>query len=90
VPAYEWAFENVTHLALTPDGLGFYAAGVDHQKEDFRFYNLFARSDPPKSIQIGNPGMQSLLVPDQVLELEVVGEWRAAVVTLRTRAVRHR
>jgi hypothetical protein len=90
VPAYEWAFENVTHLALTPDGHGFYAAGVNQQKEDFRFYNLDSRGDPPKTIAIGNPGMQSLFVPDEILELEVVGEWRAAVVPMRTRAVRRR
>jgi hypothetical protein len=90
VPAYEWAFENVTHLALTPDGHAFYAAGVNQQKEDFRFYNLFSRGAPPKTIQIGNPEMKSLFVPDRVLELEVVSEWRAAVVPMRTRAVRHR
>lgn len=88
-PAYEWAFENVTHLALTPDGFGFYAAGVNQQKEDFRFYNLFARGAPAKSIQIGNPEMKTLFVPEQVLELEVAGEWRAAVVPMRTRSVRH-
>jgi len=88
-PAYEWAFENVTHLVLTPDGSGFYAAGVDRQQQNFRFYNLYSRGDPPKSIQIGNPEMKSIFVPDQVLELEVVGEWRAAPVTPRTRAVRH-
>jgi len=90
VVAYEWAFENVTHLVLTPDGLGFYAAGVHHQPNDFRFYNLFARGDPPKSIATGNPEMKTLMVPDQMLELQVVGEWRAAVVTMRTRAVRRR
>jgi len=89
VPAYEWAFESVTHLALTPDGHGFYAAGVNQQKEDFRLYNLDSRGDPPKTIAMGNPEMKSLYVPDRVLELEVVSEWRAAVVPMRTRSVRH-
>jgi len=80
----------VTHLALTPDGHAFYAVGVNQQKEDFRYYNLYSRGDPPKAIAIGNPEMRSLFVPDHVLELAVVSEWRAAVVPMRTRAVRRR
>ena len=90
VPAYEWAFKGVTHLALTPDGHAFYAAGVYQQKLDFRLYQVDAPSDAPKLIPIGNPEMQSLLYPTEVLELLVVGEWRAGALTPRTRAVRHR
>jgi hypothetical protein len=90
VPVHEWAFAGVTHLALTPDGHAFYAAGLDHQKADFRLYQLDTPSDPPQLIPLGNPEMQSLLSPAEILELVVVGEWRAVGVTARTRAVRHR
>lgn len=90
VPVHEWAFPGATHVALTPDGHAFYAAGVDHQKVDFRVYQLDSPNDAPKLIPIGNPEMQSLLYPTKMIQLVVVGEWRAVGVTSRTRAVRHR
>ncbi len=90
VPVHEWAFAGVTHVALTPDGHAFYAAGVNQQKVDFRLYQLDTPNDAPRLIPIGNPEMQSLLSPTEMIQLVVVGEWRAVGVTSRTRAVRHR
>jgi hypothetical protein len=90
VPAHEWAFAGVTHVALTPDGHAFYAAGVDHGKADLRLYQLDTPSDAAKPIPLGNPEMQSLFSPTEITDLVVVGEWRAGAVSARSRAVRHR
>jgi hypothetical protein len=89
LPVRQYAFNGVTHLALTPDGHAFYAAAADHKKGDFRLYQVDAANDPPQSIQLGNDAMQSPFVVAEIIELAVVDEWRAAQVPVRTRAVRH-
>ena len=79
-----YPFAGVTHIALTPDASGFYAAGVSAGKATLRFYGA------PREIPIGNPGMTDAYVPQRADDLVVVGEWRAATaVTLgRLRVVR--
>jgi hypothetical protein len=79
-----YPFAGVTHIALTPDGGGFYAGGVSAGKATLRFYG------PPKEIPLGNPEMTDAFVPEQADDLVVVGEWRAAtaVPIKRLRAVR--
>jgi hypothetical protein len=76
-------FPGVTHIALTPDGGEFYAAGVSGEKASLRMYPA------GREIALGNPEMQSAYVPVEGNDLVVVGEWRAATSPkARQRAVR--
>jgi hypothetical protein len=78
-----YSFAGATHIALTPDGGAFYAAGVIANRAELRFYG------EPKEIPIGNPRMQTAFVPLHADDLVVVGEWRAAAQPMvRRRAAR--
>jgi hypothetical protein len=79
-----YPFDGVTRIALTPDGNGFYAAGVSGEKPVLRVYGA------PKDIPIGNPGMNDSATALAADDLVVVGEWRAATQPskLRLRTVR--
>ncbi|HUJ14635.1 MAG TPA: hypothetical protein VL284_12685 [Thermoanaerobaculia bacterium] len=66
-------FPGVTHVALTPGGTEFWAAGVDNGAPVLRFFG------DGSSIMIGNPDMQPPASADDITELVVAGEWRAAV-----------
>jgi len=82
-----YPFPGVTHLALSLDGRTFYAAGVHDDKAELRHYDPNGESE---SIQLGNDGMTSIIFPDAVSDLVTVGEWRAALTAVRSRAVRRR
>lgn len=77
-----YSFPGVTHLALTADGKAFWAGGVFLGKAELR------RFDPEQSVQLGNDGMQTLMVPLETTDLVVVGEWRASNAQVKSRAVR--
>ena len=82
---------GVTHIALTPDATEFLAGGTLDGRP---FLDRFALTDvvPEQDIPLGNPGMQSLPVPERVTELVVAGEWRASSpppAPSRTRSARH-
>lgn len=81
-----YAFPGVSHLALSTDGKTFYAAGVADGREEFRQYDA---SGNGKTIPLGNPEMQSIVVPLNVDDLVTVAEWRAAARPGRMRPVRH-
>jgi hypothetical protein len=68
---------GVTHLALSTDGKALWAAGVDNGQAWLRQYPL-AGDTPASSVPLGNPEMQSIVIPLNVDDLVVVGEWRAA------------
>lgn len=85
-------YENrgVTHLALSTDGKVFWSAGVDLEKAYLRGFDLSTPNAAPSSIQLGNDGMFTLLVPLETTDLVVVGEWRASTSARRRgRAIRH-
>ena len=75
---------GVTHIALAPDGATFWAAGVDGDVAFLR--HVDPRASGSESIPLGNPGMQSIEVPQDASELAVVAEWRAAAQPVRGRA----
>jgi len=78
-----YPFAGVTHVALTPDGTSFWAAGVNAGVAELRSYG--AGNDIP----IGNPEMTSATTPLEANDLVVVGEWRAAAqAKIRLRAKR--
>jgi len=68
-----YEFPGVTHLALTPDGTAFWAAGVNLGTEELRYFG------DGSTIRLGNASSQSGFVAEDVSDLVVVGEWRAAV-----------
>lgn len=76
-----YPFLGVTHLALTPDGAAFWAAGVFADKAELRLYD----NGIAKTIKLGNPGMGDPSVPLDASDLVVVGEWRAGAVPVKTR-----
>ena len=81
-----YQFPGVTHLALSVDGRTFWAGAVKIDKAELREF------DPDgswRSIALGNPEMLSLMVPLDVSDLVIVGEWRAGA-DRRVRAVRRR
>ena len=78
-----YPMSGVTHIALAPDGATFWAAGVDGMSGYLR--HVDPRASSSESIPLGNPGMQTIEVPQDVQELVVIGEWRAAAQTLRGR-----
>jgi len=87
-------FPGVTHVALTPDGKQFWIANVELEAEIAHLYRI----DPgtpdgsPQPIMIGNPGSDSIYLPLEITNLNVIGEWRAASATSpgRVRPVRLR
>lgn len=85
-----YQFPGVTHLALTTDGSAFWAAGVYLEKAHLRRFDLSTPDADPPSLQLGNDEMKTLVVPLDVADLVIVGEWRAALepVKARVRAVR--
>ena len=76
-----YPFLGVTHLALTPDGAAFWAAGVFAGKAELRLYE----NGGARTITLGNPGMVDPSVPVAASDLVVVGEWRAGAVPAKTR-----
>jgi len=87
-----YPFPGVTHLALTPDGTAFWAAGVDLDQAVLRRFDAGLPESGSSRVQLGNDGSQSLEIPLDVSDLVVAGEWRAATVKVarpRSRSVRH-
>jgi hypothetical protein len=86
-----YPFPGVTHLALSTDGLSFWGAGVNEGRAELRHFDPSVADGKPESVQLGNDEMVTTSVPDDVSDLVVVGEWRAALTTVgRSRAVRRR
>src|SRR6185437_4452601 len=69
-----YPMSSVTHIALAPEGATFWAAGVDEAGGFLR--HVDPRGVSAESIPLGNPGMRSITVPQDVSELVVVSEWR--------------
>lgn len=69
-------FPGVTHLALSTDGLTFWAGGGYLDQAELRH---FAWDGNSRTMPLGNPGMTSAYTPVSASDLAVVGEWRAAV-----------
>ena len=86
-----YQFPGVTHLALSTDGRTFWAAGVNLAHTDLRQFGVNMPDANPPSLPLGNPEMRTLIVPLEVNDLVVIGEWRAATAPMkvRPRAVRH-
>lgn len=87
-----YSFPGVTHLALTPDGTAFWAAGIDLDQSVLRRFNVGFPDSGSSRLQLGNDGSQILDIPLDVSDLVVAGEWRAATVKVaktRSRSVRH-
>jgi hypothetical protein len=76
-------FLGVTHVALTSSGDGFWAGGANDGAPQLRFYGNGS------SIRIGNPEMQPPASADEVSDLVVAGEWRAAVAGPPRRRAAH-
>lgn len=74
-------FPGVTHVALTPDGTAFWAAGVNLGAEELRYFG------DGSVIRLGSPGSSSSFVAEDISDLVVVGEWRAALA-VRQRSTR--
>jgi hypothetical protein len=79
-----YPMSGVTHIALAPDGATFWAAGVDGGSGFLR--HVDPRASSSESVPLGNPGMQTIEVPQDVSDLVVAGEWRAAAQPIRGRA----
>jgi hypothetical protein len=85
-----YQFPGVTHLALTPDGSAFWAAGVALGTEYLWYFDPSTPDGHPKAVQFGGPGSMTIMVPLDISDLVVIGEWRAALTSTRPRAVRRR
>lgn len=81
---------GVTHIALSNDGTTFWAGAVHDGVASLVHFDPAAVDRNPRSIPIGNPGMQTLEIPQDVSDLVVVGEWRASSPVSRVRSVRRR
>lgn len=81
-------FPGVTHIALTTDGAGFWAAGVHLGQGFLRSVDLRSPFAAPTSIQIGNDGFSSVFAPVETNDLVTVGEWRAGAARAKARAAR--
>lgn len=81
---------GVTHIALTPDGRMFFAAGVELDQAKLVRFDPSVPNGDPKTIRVGNPGFESSDVPVDIWNLVTVGEWRASapVVAGRARPIR--
>ena len=89
-PRRRYPFAGVTHIALSTDGTTFWAAGVDASVASLRHFDPAAAGTEGSSVPLGNPEMTSFVVPTNVDDLVVVGEWRAAAAAQqRRRLVRH-
>jgi hypothetical protein len=84
-----YEFPGGTHLALTPDGSDFWAAGVALGTENLWYFDPSTPDGHPKVVQFGGPGYRGP-VPLDISDLVVVGEWRAALTSARPRAERPR
>ena len=81
-----YPLNGVTHIALAPDGATFWAAGVDGNRTFLR--RVDPRGSASVSVRLGSPYSQTIEVDEAVIDLVVVGEWRASAQPIRTRAAR--
>ena len=82
-----YPFDGVTHIALTPDGSAFWAAGADAGQGRLRYFAAGSYGEG-QEVRFDNAATRSVPA-DAVDDLLVVGEWRAAAPPLiRVRAVR--
>jgi hypothetical protein len=91
---HAYPFERVRHIALTPDGKSFWALGLPSEPSMpseaqgmLRLYDLSAPFVVRPAFPVIN--WEANAAPaTELIDLAIVGEWRAAVARSRTRSIR--
>jgi hypothetical protein len=91
---HAYPFEQVRHIALTPDGKSFWALGLPSEpympseaQGMLRLYDLSAPFVVSPAFPVINWEANGPR-PTELTDLAIVGEWRAAVARSRTRSIR--